>query len=75
MSHRPIKRTLALTPIEPRYWPCGSCRAESGEMCRTATGNPATSHVDRYRSVQRWQRYGQQSWASNARLYRLAGAR
>lgn len=53
------RRRLALVPVEPRYWPCGQCRAESGQTCRTATGNPATSHVDRYRSVQRWQRWGQ----------------
>jgi hypothetical protein len=47
-----------LTGAEPRYWPCGTCRAESGEMCRTITGNPAPSHIDRHRSVARFMRYG-----------------
>ena len=84
MRHRPTIKPLAFTPIEPRYWPCGSCHAEAGEICRTATGNPATSHVDRYRSIQLWERYGRsqtwvngqaQTWAADARLYRLAGAR
>lgn len=62
-----------LTKESPRWWPCGTCRAESGTICRTATGNPCPSHVDRYRSVALWQRYGRtpaQLWADA-----MAGAR
>lgn len=68
----------ALTGANPRYWPCGHCRAESGQLCHTITGNPCPSHMDRLRSVQRWERWGQQptkAWAADARLYRMAGAR
>jgi hypothetical protein len=43
--------------IEPRYWPCGQCHAESGEMCRTITGNATSTHADRHRSVARWIKY------------------
>jgi hypothetical protein len=57
----------SLTPAEPRYWPCGTCRAASGELCRTITGNPATSHIDRHHSVALWARYGQTGHLSGAR--------
>jgi len=56
MSHASL-----LTPAMPRYWPCAQCRAEAGELCRTTTGHPARSHLDRYRSVALWDRYGK-SW-------------
>jgi hypothetical protein len=49
---------VVLTQANARYWPCAQCRAESGQLCRTITGNPAPSHMDRYRSVARWERYG-----------------
>lgn len=49
---------VVLTPANERYWPCAQCRAESGELCRTITGNPAANHMDRARSVALWQRYG-----------------
>lgn len=50
--------TAALSGLDPVYWPCGTCRAESGAQCRTSTGNACKAHTDRYRSVALFERYG-----------------
>lgn len=54
-------RATFTTGASPRYWPCGQCQAAPGQLCHTVTGNPAPSHVDRYRSVALWERYGQKA--------------
>ena len=47
-----------LTGTDPLYWPCGRCRAASGQRCRSITGKRAGLHSDRMRSVRLWLRYG-----------------
>lgn len=59
-----MSNASAAPQAQPRYWPCGTCRAEGGQLCKTVTGNPAPSHVDRHRSVTLWVKYGQHSWSA-----------
>lgn len=48
-----------MTGAELAYWPCGHCRAEHGEPCRTPAGVWSRAHADRAESVRLWHRYGQ----------------
>ena len=70
-----MSNATAAPQAQPRYWPCGTCRAEGGELCRTVTGNPAPSHVDRHRSVTLWLKYGQQQTAEQAQRAKLQAFR
>jgi hypothetical protein len=53
-----VTRVAGLTGVDPLYWPCGRCRAESGDWCRSRTGRRTGLHVDRMQSVRLFQRYG-----------------